>query len=439
MKIFIVIMMVLLCMTGCGDKYEPEVVTTQPTTKTVTFEVQMSGEAVIAGMIYAEISDPFLTAEYQWYLDGAPLAGAAGDMLVIPYSATGKELKVTATAGGYTAESTPVTVTGAVLDEIPMASLAYDSKLYGRCGIGGSFLSLDFSASGLEMNVNSDGGGMSIDYLAGYDLYVAVFVDGEQVDRPLLASGAGTLTVPLSAGEHNVMILKETEVNTSGQTLHLMSMKLDGTFLEKPADRALYMEFIGDSIACGDGSLGMYTAGEKWTLQDHSGTHGFGYLTARQLDADWSVFARGGIGLMKPAGDYTAGQMFNYVNRYRDPVTLYKPARIPDVVVVELGANDDKNDTAGFVAAYNALLDDIRSMYGPDVKIVWVGKNMNQYNSAQYVMGQRQDPNLYAFQYTYGGSGSAALTTQTAGHPSAAEQQALADALVQYLQKNVIN
>ena len=440
MKYILAFLLVLLCLTGCGAATAPENTTAQTTTmpETICFDVSLVGEPAAAKPVFAELSDPYLSPQYQWYVDDQPLPGATSETLTVPLSAAGKQLYVTASVDGYVAQSMPVTVTETSLEEIPMAAIAYDSKLYGRCGVNSVGLMLDYSASGFEMNVLSEGGNMTISYAAGYDLYVAVFVDGLQVQRPLLAAGAGTLTVPLDAGEHTVMVLKETEVNTSGLTLQLLSMRLDGTVMEKPAERSLYMEFIGDSIACGDGSLGVYTAGQKWSLQDHSGTHGFGYLTARALDADWSVFARGGIGLLKPAGDYTAGQMFGYVNRYRDQVTAYTPTRIPDVVVIELGANDDKNDTAGFVAAYKQLLEQIRSLYGPEVKIVWVGKNMTQYNSVQFVNGQLQDANLFAFQYSYGGSGSAALANQSSGHPSAAEQQALADALVQFLQKNVI-
>ena len=130
--------------------------------------------------------------------------------------------------------------------------------------------------------------------------------------------------------------------------------------------------------------------------------------------------------------------MFPYVNRYRDSITKYEPVRIPDIVVVELGANDDKNDTAGFVAAYNQLIDQIREKYGPDVKIVWTGQNYNQYNSAQYVANERQDANMFAFQFNYGGSGSAAVETQKEGHPDANEQKAFADALCGFLRRYVL-
>ena len=445
MKFLAVIAIILLCFSACGKEAPAQPTETQPVTteavtepQQITFDVHIEGEAAAAATVFAQISNVSIEPQYQWYVDGQRLSGATGEMLTIPLSATGKELYVMAAFEDHTAQSQTVTVTEAAVEKLPMAAVAYDSKLYGRCGIGQLGLNLDFSASGFEMQVESKGNPMTIEYTAGYDLYLAVFVDGKQVDRPLLSTGFGTLTIPLKAGVHTVMVLKETEVQTNGSSLQLMTMDFDGKLLEKPADRDLYIEFIGDSISCGDGSLGKYTAGEKWVLQDHSGTHGFAYLTAQMLGADWSVFARGGIGLIKPAGDYTAGQLYPYVNLYRDKLTRYVPSRTPDIVVVELGANDDKNDTAGFVAAYNSLVEQIREMYGPDVKIVWTGKNYSQYNSAQYVAQQREDPNMFAFPFTYGGSGSAALATQKEGHPSAAEQQAYADALAGYLRKYVL-
>lgn len=441
MKIVIVCLLVLFCLCGCGSQEPASVQYTQVTTEPapISFQVSLPENAAAATMVFAQLSESYLTPTYRWYVDGTLLPYATSDMLTVPVDAAGKQIYVTATLDGFTAQSQMLTVTECEREAIPMAAIAHSSKLYGRCDASGTSLILDYSASGIEMNVNSLGGDMTISCYASYDLYVAVFVDGEQTQRPLLTTGTNELVIPLKKGDHTVMVLKETEVNTSGYSLQLVEMKLEGTVLEKPADRELYIEFIGDSIACGDGSLGKFVSGQKWSLEDHSGTHGFAYLTAQNLNADWSVFARGGIGLMKPAGKYTAGQMFNYVNLYRDQVTHYTPARIPDVVVVELGANDDKNDTAGFVAAYGALVDDIRAMYGEEVKIVWTGKNMNQYNAAQYVAEQRKDANMFAFQFSYGGSGAGALATQSVGHPDAAEQQAFADALTAYLEKNVLN
>ena len=444
MKFLAMILIILLCFTACGkEQPAPSAETQQVTAEAVTepaqpaFTVQVVGETKTGGMIYAETSKQDLNYTYRWYVDGERLPAATGEMLVIPFSAVGKSVTVTAEYDGVVAESAPVTVTQGDMTRLSMAAIAHDAKLYGRCNTG-TGLYMDFSASGFELDVESTGNPMSIEYMAGYDLYVAVFVDGKLLDRPLLTAGMGTLTIPLSAGTHTVMVLKETEVQTNGKTLQLTNMTFDGVILDKPADRPLYIEVIGDSIACGDGALGTYTEGQKWSLEDHSGTHGFAYLTARKLGADWSVFARGGIGLMDTAGDYNAGQVYPYVNRYRDQLTKYTPARTPNVVIVELGANDDKNDTAAFVAAYNSLVDQIRAMYGEEVKIVWTGSNYNQYNSAQYVANQRQDANMFAFQFRYGGSGSAALDTQKSGHPSAAEQEAYAEALAGFLRKYVL-
>lgn len=444
MKIFVVLLVVLLCFTACSSEQVPQVAETQPTTVEVTkpafgMDVRIVGEPKTGSVVYAEVSVSSAEPVYQWFVDGEPLAYVSEEALAIPFSAVGKQLQVCATVGDYTAQSPAVTVVQDQPEQLPMAALAHDVKLYGRCGVGMAGLLLDYSASGFEMNILAEGKEISFDYVAQYDAYVVVLIDGKQWGRPLLQEGAGTLTVPLTPGTHSLTLLKETEVNTSGKTLQLTSVKFEGTLLDKSEDRPLYIEFIGDSIACGDGSLGTYTAGQKWELKDHSGTNGFAYLTAQRLGADWSVFARGGIGLMKAAGEYTAGQIYPFVNRYRDKNTKYEPTRTPDIVVVELGANDDNNDTAGFVAAYNALVDQIRETYGPDVKIVWTGKSYNQYNAAKYVATQRADANMFAFQFNYGSSGSAALDTQTSGHPNATEQKAFAEALAGYLQRTILN
>jgi predicted small lipoprotein YifL len=445
MKYMILLLVIVLLLAGCGTETPPAQSESQPeTTEQVTepdkaqFAVQICGEPKTGEMVLATPSMLNSEIVYRWYVDGQLLPAAMGDTLTIPFSAVDKKLTVTASLDGHTVESAPVTVVRSQPERISMAAVAHDVKLYGRCSLGLG-LNIDFSASGFEMNVDSTGNPMTIEYIAGHDLYMAVYVDGKQWDRPLLTAGAGTLTVPLSKGQHTVMVLRETEVQTNGNTLQLLCFNFDGVILEKPADRPLYIEFIGDSISCGDGSLGTYTAGQKWSLEDHSATNSFAYLTAQKLGADWSVFARGGIGLVKPAGEYTAGQMFPYMNLYRDKESKYIPARIPDVVVVELGANDDKNDTEAFVAAYTQLVAQIRALYGPEVKIVWTGKNHNQYSSAQYVAGQLEDPNMFAFPFQYGGSGSAALATQNAGHPNADEHKAYTEALTGFLRKHVLN
>lgn len=84
------------------------------------------------------------------------------------------------------------------------------------------------------------------------------------------------------------------------------------------------------------------------------------------------------------------------------------------------------------------MIDMIREIHGADVKIVWAGKNQSQLDCMKNIISERADtdPNLYAMRYEYGGSGSAALASQTSGHPGAEEQKGFADALVAFLKEN---
>ena len=243
MKYMILLLVIVLLLAGCGTETPPAQAESQPeTTEQVTepdkaqFAVQICGEPKTGEMVLATPSMLNSEIVYRWYVDGQLLPAAMGDTLTIPFSAVDKKLTVTASLDGHTAESAPVTVVRSQPERISMAAVAHDVKLYGRCSLGLG-LNIDFSASGFEMNVDSTGNPMAIEYIAGHDLYMAVYVDGKQWDRPLLTAGAGTLTVPLSKGQHTVMVLRETEVQTNGNTLQLVSLDFDGAILEKPAAR----------------------------------------------------------------------------------------------------------------------------------------------------------------------------------------------------------
>ena len=298
-------------------------------------------------------------------------------------------------------------------------------------------MAADWSASGFTMNANVTGGSFGILYKSEYTVYVSVVVDGVEADRPRLESGEGIITVPVSEGVHEISVYKENEINPSGKAFNLVGVKFEGEILEKPADAPLYVEYIGDSISCGDGSLGVYTSGVVWGSEDHSGTHGFPFFLSEMIGADYSIVAKGGIGLLNPSGEYAMGELYPYVTGYRDHIVAYDFERVPDLIILELGANDGGYEEIEFYNKLKEFIELIRVSYGPDVPIVWFGSNERFYGSMKrYMMTvKNEDPNLYAMMFAYGGSGSAALATQSKGHPNAAEQQEIADKIYEFLKE----
>jgi len=436
LSLILIAALLSVCLYGCGSSdTKPQ---TPPETTVPTFSASIDGDALcdtkITGKVAAEAGS---ILSCQWYLDGKPLAGAVEKTLHVPVTADGKKLKFTAITKNGIAESEEITVIGAESETRSMAGIFHDVKIIGRCIIQDTAVTADFSASGFEANLKVNSGDVKLNFKAHQNLYLAVYVDGKLTDRPRFDAGDRTLKIKVSAGAHTIKVLKETEVTTAGPSLTLNSLTFDGDILERPADKELFIEYTGDSIVCGDGALGKYQYGKIWGLQDHSGTNSFAYFSAETLDADYSLFARGGIGLLKPAGDYTMGDLYYRANLYRDDSTYTYP-RTPDIIIMKLGSNDGTDDLPGFKLALERFIDLIRTIHGSEPKLVWTGSNNQQKNVMNEIIAERSrtDKNLYAFCFAYGGSGSAALADQTAGHPDAAEQKAYGDALVQFLRDN---
>lgn len=320
-----------------------------------------------------------------------------------------------------------------------MSALRGWVKLHGRSRfLSDGALTADLSASGFTLRVDASGGDLTVCYRNNYRLYFAVFVDGTEVLRPLCEKGEGAFSVTLTPGVHTVEVLKETEARAeNGAFSEITGISVDGTILEKEPDRDVFIEFIGDSITCGDGSLGTYASGEVWSLADHSATHGFAYLAAQELGADYALVAKGGIGFIKESGGATIDPFYDTFCIYRDR-TPYTPARTPDLIVLEIGANDGSVSTEEeYYNALTAFIAKLRALYGKEIPIVWFGSSDRNYGAMRRYMLEvkKEDPNLYATQYKCKGLGSAALATQSAGHPSAEEQETIAEALVKLIRE----
>lgn len=426
------------CVAGCSTETAPAE-TTVPALPQLTGTVAITGEAVADGTVKAQATLDQAAAEltYEWALDGTVLAGFTGETCQIPVSAGGKKLTVSvksaACSGSVTSEAMNVTpFTGT---KMTMAGLYNDVKILGRTPISGTAINTGWPGSGFEIKVNSTGNPMKICVNAGTNSatipYYCVVVDGEQVDRPMFM---GTLeySLELAAGEHTVQFYRDS-ANSPGVACKIEYVDFDGTILEKPADKPLYIEVVGDSIACGLGALGTYTPNVDWVNEEHSVSHSFGWYVAQDFGADISVIAKGGIGAVKAANDKNMPQIYPYINGYVDQ-TPYAFTRKPDLVLVELGANDGsftvEEFTAGLTQVYEMILDG----YGKDTKILWVGKNAKFCAAAEQIA---TDLGItpYAMTHKYGVSGSGP-SIAGAAHPDKEEHRAYADAITQYIKDN---
>ena len=310
-----------------------------------------------------------------------------------------------------------------------------------------------WSACGFEINLcaNSD---CSLRLLCETNdiVYLAVYVDGVKQERAnAITAEMGDLYVALEKGEHTVRIVRDTQINKEADKyFYYCLIEFDGKILKRPFDNEFYIEIIGDSIACGDGALGVYEEGKAWkNPEDHSAVAGFAYKLAEDLCADYSIVARGGIGLLKDnSGSQesekkelrtTMQDIYGFTNGYFDmerKQNRYKFRRKPDLIILELSGNDITAKEDEWKACVEDFIKTIRKENGKSVPIIWSGRNKIHAETINTIIEEGKIKNFYACKYLYGGSGSAALTTQKSGHPSAAEQTEISDNLLKFINSN---
>ncbi|MCI1245612.1 MAG: GDSL-type esterase/lipase family protein [Bacilli bacterium] len=263
-----------------------------------------------------------------------------------------------------------------------------------------------FSASGFE--VRFLGSRLSADFVADCcgqkdgRAYLAIVVDGgsfagakavglDKEKAPYLLCGG------LPYGVHRVRVYKRTEASCS--FTGLQSLTTDGSFRSISPQKRLKIEFYGDSITAGNGSEGL-PGDDVYETRTENPLIGYAGLVSEALDADFSIVAIGGFALYRSP--------WNAQERIKDIPTMFDMADfrwgmgplekvgwdnssfLPDIVVINLGTNDDqlirsesdpsKRETLkkGFKAAFKKFLDRVFAAYGDPLVIAGTGMIANE-------------------------------------------------------------
>lgn len=249
----------------------------------------------------------------------------------------------------------------------------------------GSASSIEFTSIGstkLYFNGTCDGSNG-----ADNAIYFTAYVDGaRQAKRLKFYSGVGSALIASGLDPnktHTIKIVRESEKKYGGFTAHSVSLQTYAALGDtKPGDKGLKLEFIGDSITCGLGSICGYLAEDGVTVLDTQGdkcpppqhetsycedaTNTYAYLAAQALNADCSFVSRSGLGVTSTWGLPTAAEY--YESNSQEGFT-------PDLVIINLGTNDkfnfDKIAKADFINGVKALIAKVRDKRGDNVKILW--------------------------------------------------------------------
>ena len=203
-----------------------------------------------------------------------------------------------------------------------------------------SQINCDWTCSGIEFVIESNGGPISFKADSNKPCYFKAYVDGKELksdegEKYYEVSGQTEVQLGyVSSGKHTVRFIKVTGHTLA--TAQLYSMTYYGKVSETaPADNKMYIEFVGDSISCGWGVIGE-NGGE---YSDQDGSLAYPYLLARALNADYSVTALSGQGVVS-GGVCNMTKGYVRTSPLRDDTKMYGFERKADVVVVNIGTND---------------------------------------------------------------------------------------------------
>lgn len=279
--------------------------------------------------------------------DGTPDAAATvewsvSDKAIAEVDQSGKvtakaagNVKLTAKCGDASADADIVVLATASADDINSFSESCINT-YGRTYIKNGALHIDHTASAFEVAIY--GTSLSANVKATATMYLSVFVDGAEESTRVKIEGTKaqdiTIAEGLDEGYHVIRVVKATEMLDSFLTVNSLSAD---NFVSIPENDGIKIEFIGDSISCGYGTL--QNANNGWSVDNSDAAQSYAYYAAQILKANYSIIAMRGT-CVKEHLFGVPSMMEMYPNISTNNSDAYKFKFKPDIVVINLGTND---------------------------------------------------------------------------------------------------
>lgn len=325
------------------------------------------------------------------------------------------------------------------LSTYPLREAAESVRLLGRSYVVQNGITCDFTASGISFRVTASGK-VYLHLFSDRTAYFTVFIDGIRCDtRFSVKEGINVLEIAdfKQKESHHIRIVKQTEASLALCTL--VALSFSGSFEPPPEEKPLYFEFLGDSITCGCGNLCTVGTSDPSDAVHEDGTAAFPFLTAERFDADCSVIGCSGIGVVNSFTGFTLQDFYHQQCYFRLDSQPYLPSKIPDLIIINAGTNDEtlEANAEEFAEKAEALIASLRQLYAQKVPIIWTCNMMQDgmYSSIQKAVlalgGESESLYLCSLNRNNEGGG---------GHPSVAGHQDATSILYQFIvDKNILN
>jgi hypothetical protein len=283
--------------------------------------------------------------------------------------------------------------------------------------------------------------------------YFTIIVDGKVTNTLHLENAQKTYTLAegLPEGNHSLELFKRTEWDKGKTTFVQFILDKGASILPAPPVKKRKIEFFGNSITCGY-AVEDTTGQDRGSAPYENGYISYAAITARHYDAAYVATAKSGIGVLVSWFPLIMTEMYNRLDP-TDPTSLWDFTKYtPDVVVINLFQNDSwivkMPDNPQFkerfgtkppeadqiVKAYREMVKNIRKKY-PKAQILCILGSMDATKDGspwpgyiEKAVASLSDKGIYTHMIPY---------KNTPGHPSAKEQQAMADDLIAFMDKNI--
>jgi hypothetical protein len=283
------------------------------------------------------------------------------------------------------------------------------------------------------------------------DNYYNVIIDegNIQVLKLDTAKTAYTLASHLKEGEHTVELFRRTGWVNGITWFYGFQLPLHSKILDLPVKTRM-IEFYGNSITVGAAVENyVYASGDTTDTNNYLS---YASITTRHFNAKYSCIASSGIGIMVSWGSLIMPEIYNRLNPY-DSLSKWDFSKAsPDIVVINLFQNDcalvnipdhpqfkrrfgNKAPTEDFIlASYRRFVQGIRNHY-PEAHIICVLGNMDAVIQGSPWPGYIEkaveflkDKKVYTHFFPY---------KSTPDHPDPAEQRAMAESLMQFIDEHI--
>ncbi len=310
----------------------------------------------------------------------------------------------------------------------------FSDKYAPRFWAPGVYIQANFTGSFCEVVLNDEG------FLkeATEHNYVEVVIDSLPVRRIHLTGKTNKIIVArnLKKGKHTITICKTTETKIG--YLEFIGIRVEKLLPFKKKKRRI--EFIGDSMTCGNGMENdSIQCGERHWFDQHCAYISYGPSLARRLNADWMLTSVSGYGMSRSCcnNDKTIPEIYDYTDLSQCKIKWDKSNYRPDLISICLGQNDGKQKKEIFVSSYLKFLKKVRRE-NPKTMILILDSPMAKESFKPYldsmlteVFNRFKDDNTYLYFYKrrYGNG--------CVGHPDKVEHELMTEELYAFLNSKI--